>query len=1417
MAESQVQLKREEIVGDEVVLSDINPSTTSDSVTHSTNGLPLDEELSRIWNSINDKLSRVVNSVNARTGVVVLTAEDVGLGNVDNISFAEIQDWVIERMKQEFSNRAFKLFTYLDEADNILAGNDKSMAGCGFYASKGRQQDNDNRSYIGVFWWDNASQTLQTSTKSIQVIGATDSSVLYDEKAGSRDYRQGKLGINIWKDEDGLEIYEGASPDPSEPKANSGLRLVRNKIIPHFETMVGCYGSDFEHPGTAEDSWLYADTHPNDAPTVRIIYDGKDLSTNTTFYAKRIFKEKDQFICCFSAKYGYNYDTESENLNLPAGVAGSLVDQHNALGIVTEVTKDANDNITSYTVEFTPLVPRVGDGICYAKYFEKYDRIDPRDYLDTMHNNQLMINRPVGVTTLALVHDDVLDPSTTYIPDNYAAATTANVSGLTIRRNRDQRNENGQSYAPGVMAYAFTNLPAGPFPVGDPRYRSSKQEMDGLAITPDASLCIIPAESYRRTELHPLFTDTNEGGCFIDLPEEHSQIEHTSGSPAAINWKAPADFYDNDTSDTPRMSMLGINLNKALMHPLLGTSDTTKVPALANISGLKVFQYAKTVDGRIFGGETAGDIPENYQYSEMTGGLAINCGKFLKIEPSGYHCDSENFYDGGKLTIDTGVGMVDEDGKLSIAISTGKGLKQYTDREGTERLGINLHRSGMVFKYGSALGENGALTLANGYANHLTGIKLKRVVLTDAEAEWYDESDNEYQNYADEKYDHVFGIDESDGIQIDDENKVSVKNYTMEFVYDAAGNKVIGEDGKYKRKKIYHGLQFYGESAPYGGINLSGEPDDPGYDPFKIAMNSDGLGVKVTDADGTSHGLEINEEGTLCVEEKTQTFKHWTIEGTEVIMIQGLEAERNKKEYEYIPNKDALTIKLGKGLIFVDDRSGGYDPDDPDSECPCGCGCINYDDGSGSGGGATFAIYDYIESDGAQKIDSIGVTFNAESKHIVQLSYILTEPITDDTIIFEIGRNGNGGSQRIGISNGTGTTPSPTAAIRETDNSITVITMPQDDAGRMSGLRYDTTITFQPSMLEATWVDTSAHGDIVAPTASSALAAVTLLSDKLMALFGPSGVDNLTANSKIKFYGLKLYEDDLDHCIADFVPCKSSANWFGVFDRVNKRFYRSSSGDNDFVGGTPTGEVINKRGESVTPPDPETLITYDLLEFIQSDGHQRIATSVQFNSSTSSHYIIPEIQTAALTDQIFYSIGDLENIGSQYGGVSDGKKQFGIMDLSGSTSVNYSISQDPADVTTANPMIFDGYALYEKERLFVKWIEDNTVAQLTHVTDTKNDFTVSSGGLLRTPISLFAGVLNNETYSPSSIYMYGFKIAENDPNNIIANFVPVISSENEIGLFDFVSKTFVKKTDDSSAFTAGNRTGRRIDYRGNYI
>ena len=119
------------------------------------------------------------------------------------------------------------------------------------------------------------------------------------------------------------------------------------------------------------------------------------------------------------------------------------------------------------------------------------------------------------------------------------------------------------------------------------------------------------------------------------------------------------------------------------------------------------------------------------------------------------------------------------------------------------------------------------------------------------------------------------------------------------------------------------------------------------------------------------------------------------------------------------------------------------------------------------------------------------------------------------------------------------------------------------------------------------------------------------------------------------------------------------------------------------------------------------------------------------------------------------------------------------------------------------------YAQYETGKLFVKWIEDNTEAHLTNQSSGKDDFTVSSGTIARTPITLFC--------MSASIYMYRFKIAENNPTNIIADFVPVISSNNEIGLLDRVNKKFIRKTEASQAFTAGSRTGTRFDYQGNEI
>ena len=63
----RVQLKQEEVVGNDVVLSDINPKTNTRSVDDPTTGLSLDKTIERMWQAINNKLSRIVNSVNGRT------------------------------------------------------------------------------------------------------------------------------------------------------------------------------------------------------------------------------------------------------------------------------------------------------------------------------------------------------------------------------------------------------------------------------------------------------------------------------------------------------------------------------------------------------------------------------------------------------------------------------------------------------------------------------------------------------------------------------------------------------------------------------------------------------------------------------------------------------------------------------------------------------------------------------------------------------------------------------------------------------------------------------------------------------------------------------------------------------------------------------------------------------------------------------------------------------------------------------------------------------------------------------------------------------------------------------------------------------------------------------------------------------
>jgi hypothetical protein len=249
MSMDNVQLKQEDMLNNDVVLSDINPVTNTASVDDSATGEKLQTTIELIWNAINNKLTRVVNSVNGRTGVVILTSEDVGLGNVDNVSFTDIKQWLIERLEQAFRDKKLYLFNTMDEVNAIVDLNDESYAWAPFFveARDGRLGD-DQKSCIGLFTWDTTSSQLSKEYMEINTIGFGVSqdvggspSIIYDQQVDKNgtiiDMRGGGIAVNIHKDEDALYI-----DDSGMTKSSQGLRIDKSKVTPRTFFVDGVYG-----------------------------------------------------------------------------------------------------------------------------------------------------------------------------------------------------------------------------------------------------------------------------------------------------------------------------------------------------------------------------------------------------------------------------------------------------------------------------------------------------------------------------------------------------------------------------------------------------------------------------------------------------------------------------------------------------------------------------------------------------------------------------------------------------------------------------------------------------------------------------------------------------------------------------------------------------------------------------------------------------------------------------------------------------------------------------------------------------------------------------------------------------------------------------------------------------------------------
>ena len=303
--DDKVQLSRETIVGDDVVSEDIYPNTNTKSVNDDQSGTTLNETLERIWAAINNKLARVVNSVNGRTGVVVLDSSDVGLENVDNISFNDIKSWVIDELTKQFGFKKLKLFDTESDLNECLNQHNLDDLFAPFYVEHWNDTD-DTRPYIGCIVLDPLTNVLVANVKPINGIGLTDDSLIYKNVVSDTTHpemKAGELRVNISSSERALYVnHEGTD---SEKGLKIDDTMISGKL--HFyDGIYGDYTEDTQHPGTyvfLGGMLSTRSTEPGtqiEYPQCNIQINGKHLSPpiGGNFYLKDLSLHKNDTVVC---------------------------------------------------------------------------------------------------------------------------------------------------------------------------------------------------------------------------------------------------------------------------------------------------------------------------------------------------------------------------------------------------------------------------------------------------------------------------------------------------------------------------------------------------------------------------------------------------------------------------------------------------------------------------------------------------------------------------------------------------------------------------------------------------------------------------------------------------------------------------------------------------------------------------------------------------------------------------------------------------------------------------------------------------------------------------------------------------------------------------------------------------------------
>lgn len=672
MDTNNTQLKRGNPVGDDIIFEDINPKSDSSAILH--NDIPMNKIIERIWNAIDNKLSRNVNSVNGKTGVVILDAKDVGLDKVDNVSFADIKKWVIDQLSRATNH--IQIVSFLTEVQEICNTGNKAYNGAAYYSDYGFTEN--TRPHIGYIYWDESNETLAYYDHEIRIPIKGDSSINYNPNG------DGTFGVKISSKEKILKVNTNGTA------SEQGLYLDESKLgggsLLYLEGMYGNGDPDDEN------AFLYCneESAPEDSPYVIIKIDGKQVNERLKLRNTNI--NVGTFILCNFKDY--RTIDENDDITIPEDLAADFMGRTPALGRVKTVPSET-ESIDYYEIDFFTLKQKPGWG------------------LKTMYDHDFtpLIENPMLTPRLATQRKTL--------------ETDLNFSGLQIFQ---ERKLDDQDVDVPIEHDWYTNDP--PTLLFTPMGLIHRTR-EGIGIVTDGSMYIAPFAEYGYG------SSTSDEGSY-----EEEGVTKYYGSSIIGNWDAqmPEEYktlteeYKKGVSNP--MSAIGINLDKLLARPAYDSSKDGHGAnyVAANISGLRISKgdfnpvnVRSGCDNYEWYGARYGEpnfTSDNnifYQYDGATGGLSVNVGKFLEIDPGMNVQDKTGvFYDGGKINVRIGKGLMGEPDELDssnrkikgnrIQVKIGKGIA-FDDTAGETKdslmVKIDPTRNDLDFD------ENGCLYIKN--------------------------------------------------------------------------------------------------------------------------------------------------------------------------------------------------------------------------------------------------------------------------------------------------------------------------------------------------------------------------------------------------------------------------------------------------------------------------------------------------------------------------------------------------------------------------------------------------------------------------------------------------------------------------------------------------------------------------------